>query len=88
MFALLCTHNHTEELERLSREFVKTRVRIPYYILMEASRKSGLTPAQILHYLKYISYRLGEKEKRGLKRFVKEAKAGGFSPSLREIRYR
>jgi len=88
VFALLCTHDHTAELERLSREFVKTRVRIPYYILLDASKQSGLSPAQILHYLKYISYTVGEKEKKGLKKFVKEAKARGFSPSLREIRYR
>lgn len=88
VFALLCTHEHTAELQRLSRAFVKTKIRIPYYILMEASRRSGLSPAQITHYLKYISYHVGEKEKRGLKRFVKEAKAKGLSPSLREIRYR
>lgn len=88
VFALLCTHEHTAELQRLSRAFVKTKIRIPYYILMEASRKSGLSPAQITHYLKYISYHVGAQEKRGLKRFVKEAKAKGLSPSLREIRYR
>lgn len=88
VFALLCTHEHTDELQRLSRAFVTARIRIPYYILMEASRKSDLTPKQILHYLKFISYRVGEKEKRGLKKFVKEAKAKGLYPSLREIRYR
>lgn len=87
VFALLCTHEHTAELKRLSRAFVRSKIRIPYYILMEASRKSGLTPAQITHYLKYISYTIGEKETRGLKRFVKEAKKRGISPSLREIRY-
>ncbi len=88
VFALLCTHEHTDELKRLSRAFVKTKIRIPYYILTEASRKSSLTPAQITHYLKYISYTVGEKEKKGLKRFVKEAKERRLSPSLREIRYR
>ncbi|MDD3770713.1 MAG: MqnA/MqnD/SBP family protein [Sulfuricurvum sp.] len=88
VFALLCTHEHPDELKRLSRAFVKTRIRIPYYILNEAARKSGLTPKQITHYLTYISYRVGEKEKRGLKRFVKEAKERNLSPSLREIRYR
>ncbi|MFZ5374400.1 MAG: MqnA/MqnD/SBP family protein [Campylobacterota bacterium] len=88
VFALLCTHDHTDELRRLSRAFVRTRIRIPYYILREASVKSGLTPKQITHYLTYISYRVGEKEKRGLKRFVREARERNLSPSLREIRYR
>ncbi len=88
VFALLCTHDHTAELEALSRAFVRTKIRIPYYILMQASRQSGLTPQQITHYLKYISYTVGEKEKRGLKKFVREAKKRALSPTLGEIRYR
>ena len=87
VFALLCTHHHTDELRRLSREFVAKKVRIPYYILMEASRKSNLTPAQIIHYLQFISYKVGEKEIRGYKRFVREAKKRGLNPSLSKIRY-
>ena len=88
VFALLCSHNHTHELKRLSHAFVRKPIKIPYYILMENSRKSDLTPAQITHYLQYISYRIGEKEKRGYKRFLKEATQKGLSPSMREIRYR
>lgn len=88
VFALLCTHEHTDELQRLSRAFIRKTIRIPYYILMENARKSDLTPAQIRHYLHCISYQIGEKEKRGYKRFLKEAKGRGLSPSLGEIRYR
>lgn len=88
VFALLCTHNHTDELQRLSRAFTRNKVKIPYYILMENSRKSNLSPDQIRHYLRYISYRVGEKEKRGYKQFLKEAKERGLTPSLREIRYK
>jgi chorismate dehydratase len=88
VFALLCTHHHTDELRRLSRAFVSKKVKIPYYILMEASLQSGLSPEQITHYLKFISYKVGEKEERGYKRFVQEAKKRGINPSLREIRYR
>lgn len=87
VFALLCTHNHTDELKRLSRAFVAQKVKIPYYILMEASRKSGLTPSQITHYLKFISYTVGEKEERGYKRFVRETKKRGLNPPLGKIRY-
>jgi chorismate dehydratase len=88
VFALLCTHNHTNELKRLSRAFVRRPIKTPYYILMENARKSNLTAAQITHYLQYISYKIGEKEKRGYKRFLKEAKERGLTPSMREIRYR
>lgn len=88
VFALLCTHHHTNELKRLSRAFVRKPIKIPYYILMENAQKSDLTAAQITHYLKYISYKIGEKEKQGYKRFLKEAKERGLTPSMREIRYR
>ncbi|MDP3293030.1 MAG: MqnA/MqnD/SBP family protein, partial [Sulfuricurvum sp.] len=87
VFALLCTHHHSDELRRLSRAFVAKKVKIPYYILMEASRRSGLSPAQITHYLKFISYKVGIKEERGYKRFVSEAKKRGLNPSLGKIRY-
>lgn len=87
VFALLCTHHHSDELRRLSRAFVSKKVKIPHYILMEASRRSGLSPAQIIHYLKFISYKVGVKEERGYKRFVKEAKKRGVNPPLSTIRY-
>lgn len=88
VFALLCTHHHSDELRRLSRKFVRYKVKIPYYILMENARKSALTPKQIKDYLCYISYRVDEKGIRGYKRFVKEARVRGLAPSMREIRYR
>lgn len=87
VFALLCTHHHTDELRRLSRAFVSKQVKIPHYILMDASRRTGFSPEQITHYLKFISYKVGVKEERGYKRFVKEAKKRGLNPSLKKIRY-
>lgn len=87
VFALLCTHHHSDELRRLSRAFVAKKVKIPFYILMEASHRSGLSPAQITHYLKFISYKVGIKEEKGYKRFVSEAKKRGLNPSLGKIRY-
>ena len=88
VFALLCSHNHTDELKRLSHAFIRKPIKIPYYILMENARNSDLTAKQITHYLQYISYKISEKEKQGYKRFLKEAKEKGLSPSMREIRYR
>jgi len=55
---------------------------------MDNARISNLTDSQITHYLHYISYVIGEKEKRGYKRFLKEAKGKGLIPSMSEIRYR
>lgn len=87
VFALLCTHHHTDELKRLSSAFARQKIKIPYYILCEASRKSQLTNQQISHYLTFISYTVGEKERRGYKRFIQEAKKRGLYPSLKEIKY-
>lgn len=87
VFALLCSHNHTHEFKKLSYAFIKNPIKIPHYILMENAKKSNLTAKQITHYLQYISYKIGEKEKRGYKKFLKEAKERGLSPSMREIRY-
>lgn len=87
VFALLCTHHHSDELKRLSHAFIRKPIKIPYYILMEASRKSALSPAQILHYLKFISYKVEVKEERGYKKFVKEAKERGLNPSMSSIKY-
>lgn len=87
VFALLCTHSHPKQIKSLSHAFVRTRVRIPHYILAQTSERTGFTPRQILHYLSFISYRVGEKEIRGYKRFVKEAKKRGVAPASGEIRY-
>jgi chorismate dehydratase len=87
VFALLCTHHHTDELKRLSRAFVAKRIKITYYMFMDASSRSALTHAQITHYLKFISYKVGVKEERGYRAFVKEAKKRGLNPSLSKIRY-
>jgi len=87
VFALLCTHHHTQ-LKRLSHAFVRKPIKIPSYILKDAAAKSDLTPNQIQHYLRHITYRIGEKEKRGFKRFMKEAKEKNLVPSLGTIRYK
>lgn len=88
VFALLCTHNHTSEMKKLSESFRGQKVKIPHYILKRSSQTSGLTPAQIKHYLKFISYTIGKKEEAGLKKFLKEAKKKALVPSLATIRYR
>ena len=87
VFALLCTHHHNDELKRLSRAFTRYPIKIPYYILTKNALKSNLTPAQIQFYLRHISYRIGEKEKRGLKKFMQKAQEKQLVPALGTIRY-
>lgn len=86
VFALLCTHNNKEEIKKISRNFSKKRIFIPYYIIKKESQKRDLSIEQVKHYLKHISYSVGTKELRGYKRFLHEAKNRQILPSLREIR--
>ena len=71
VFARLCTNSNYKYLNRLSRKFVNTKVKIPNYILNKYCEKSSLSKKEILNYLDKISYKIGHKEKMSLKLFFK-----------------
>ena len=73
VFALLCYHKDKKIYKTIEKEFLKSNVKIPYYILENASKKTGISHKNILKYLKYISYNLDYKAKNGLKLFYKKA---------------
>ncbi len=70
VFALLCYHSHRRYMQTMSRHFLKRRVRIPHYLLQQASQRTAIAPKDILHYLTYISYDLDTAAQRGLKKFL------------------
>jgi len=74
VFARLCVTKDTAFYRRLSKRFVQENVRIPRYILSQYAKERGISEKNILDYLALISYRIGPKEKRGLKRFLTLAK--------------
>lgn len=69
VFALLCYHNDKESYKFIQREFLKRKVKIPQYILKQASVRTEVNQKDILNYLEYISYDLDAKAKLGLKKF-------------------
>jgi len=73
VFALLCYHKDAKRYKKIQKEFLKQRVKIPFYILNQASKRTGIKNKDILNYLKYISYKLDTKAKLGLKKFLKKA---------------
>ena len=77
VFARLCVTKNRGFYERLAKKFIKNKVRIPRYILSKYSSERGISEAQILDYLKLISYEIGPKEKRALKLFLDKSK---FTP--------
>ncbi|RUM65052.1 MAG: hypothetical protein DSZ04_00870 [Sulfurimonas sp.] len=73
VFALLCYHKDRKVYQKIEKEFLKTNVKIPQYLLEKASQETGVSKKDIVDYLKLISYKLDSKSKRGLTLFYKEA---------------
>ena len=74
VFALLCYHKDKKVYKEIQKQFLKRRVRIPRYILKQASLRTSIKEEDILKYLESISYRLDAKAKLGLKKFYALAK--------------
>ena len=72
VFALLCYHKDKELYKKIEKNFLKSRVKIPMYILNEASTRTEISQKNILNYLKHISYNLDTKAKKGLAKFYRE----------------
>ncbi|QOY53499.1 MqnA/MqnD/SBP family protein [Candidatus Sulfurimonas baltica] len=74
VFALLCFHKDKKLYKSIQKNFLKQKIKIPQYILKQASLRTDISQKEILNYLKYISYELDAKAKKGLMKFYKEAK--------------
>ncbi len=73
VFALLCFHKDKKIYQKIQKEFLKQKIKIPQYILREASSRTKISGKDIVKYLEHISYKLDFKAKRGLLKFYKEA---------------
>lgn len=69
VFALLCFHKDKKIYKNIEKNFLKKDVKIPNYILTQASKKTNISQKDILNYLKYISYNFDKKAQLGLKSF-------------------
>ncbi len=73
VFALLCYHKDKKIYKDIERKFLKQKIKIPNYMLKQASLRTDIAQKDILNYLKYISYDLDYKAKKGLKAFYLKA---------------
>lgn len=71
VFALLCFHKDKKLYQKIQREFLKKSVKIPRYILKNATQRTQIKESDILDYLQLISYKLDNKAQLGLKLFYK-----------------
>lgn len=72
VFGRMCFNVCGELYNRISAEFNRKKIKIPYYLLEQYSLKVGIPKKYILEYLKHIYYRIGPKEQLGLKRFYRQ----------------
>jgi len=78
VFARFCVNKHFGFYEKLIKNFLKQKVKIPQYIQEKYSKKSGISKKEISSYLKLISYKINYKEKKALKRFKMLSTFRGF----------
>ncbi|MEA3521435.1 MAG: MqnA/MqnD/SBP family protein [Campylobacterota bacterium] len=71
VFALLCFHTQKSSLEKTRKHFIRSKIKIPRYLLERASKKSAIAPHDIIDYLELISYDIDNKAILGLKKFWK-----------------
>ncbi|MBL0708075.1 MAG: hypothetical protein JJW00_03415 [Sulfurimonas sp.] len=74
VFALLCYHKDKRFYKKIEKNFLHKKIKIPQYMLYQASKRTGIQKKEILNYLKYISYKLDAKALRGLKAFYTKSK--------------
>ena len=72
VFARFCINKNQKEYKKLISKFLNQKIYIPQYILKKY--KNSLSNKQIKEYLKLINYKLGYKEKKSLKKFLKLSK--------------
>jgi chorismate dehydratase len=69
VFALLCFHKDKNMYKEIQKQFLKQKVKIPQYILKQASKRTDIESKDILNYLNLISYDLDYRAKKGLNKF-------------------
>ncbi len=74
VFALFCVNSNDKFYNKVIDRFLKIKIKIPYYIKKKQSIKLDL-PLEIIDlYFSKITYKVGGKERKSVKLFLKKAK--------------
>jgi len=72
VFARFCVNRNYKKYEKLINEFLNSHQKVPYLTLKKYAQKIGITPKEAREYIeKVIYYKIGWKEKKALKLFLK-----------------
>lgn len=74
VFGRLCYNCYGNNIQKISKKFMQKPIKIPQYILKKESKKRGISSKQLLWYLGYIEYKMDYREKKSLKKFLREVK--------------
>jgi len=70
VFARFCVNKNSGFYQKLIKEFLHTKVKIPYYILKRYSKKRNIPMSDIKSYLKLVNYSIDYKSKKSLGKFL------------------
>jgi len=76
VFGRLCYNCYETKILDISKKFMQKPIRIPQYILKKEALKRGITPKQLLWYLRHIEYKMNYNAKKSLKLFLNKVKRG------------
>ena len=85
VFGILCSVKNHEIYADLAETFLRRNIKIPQYILIKYARTRGIAEKDILEYLQLISYKVGTREMRSLKIFLKKASKFNYKPIKEDL---
>jgi chorismate dehydratase len=74
VFARFCINKNDKLYKKIITEFLKTKVKIPHYIIEKEAKRLGISNKDVINYLKLIYYKIDYKEQKSLKLFLKLSK--------------
>lgn len=80
VFARFCYTKHSKIWKKITKNFLKTKIFIPQYILQNYAKTRNISSKNIKWYLKFISYKISQKEKKSLYLYLRESKKFNFNP--------
>ncbi len=72
VFARFCVVRNYKFYNKLVNSFLKTKRKIPQYILKRYAKKADISCSDVVEYLKLINYNIDQKSAKSLKLFLKE----------------
>lgn len=80
VFAKFCYRKNGEFYKKLTAKFLKSKQKIPHYILQNYAKTRKISANDIKWYLNFISYKISKKEQKSFEIFIKKARILKFNP--------